>query len=841
MCYEKILDVKPCIMLLTLILLFCRLNFYGNAFSGKLPTELGRLTYLRALDLSENNFSGTLPTEVAKLKNITRFALHQTEGNLGGPLPAFDTFPLLKGLYLQSNSFTGQIADNFIGGIMDKKSEVIVSLASNRLVGSVPESLAAFETLILDLESNGITKLDSQLCIHDQWMRGELGRLPQISRCNAILCPPGTWNEFGKETVEEKCKECGKDTVTFGQTKCGDAQRESREKEILDGLFSMTGGRYWTKPHDNWLKPGVSVCQREGVVCSGDNGDEQHVLEIDLHDFGLRGTIPSDIWELSQVSTLRFSFNAVSVSFQGIANAKALRILDMGHCHLRNLDGMQEAPQGLAEIHLSANQFEATLPREIFELTGIVYQLFLNNNHFSGRLSSEIGKLTHLRQFYLGGNTFTGRIPSEIGLLTNLIGLGLRSNSFTSLPQEIEKLSSLVRLDLSLNQFDSQAFPSFSKNSQLVTIDASSNAFSGFLPKDLLSSVDPKARIDVNLSSNAFVGSVPESWSRFESLNLDLSDNQLTALPETLCTQNSWNGGRVGLLDTCDAILCPPGTHLTGLGRQTDPLQPCETCDEGILSAPFYGMQDCLDPKLVAERNILVSFYDATNGTSWLTQRNWLSLKPVCIWHGIVCNENGFVDSIQLEDNFLVSGPETMDDVSAILTLNELKTLDLKGNDVLLDFQTINQEMTQLEFLRLSGMGLSSLEGISNAVNLKAFHVTNNKITKIPEELYTMTSLESIFLSFNSIQGTISTKIGQLTNLKECYLFGNSLAGSIPSEIGLMTSLAEFVVAHNLLSGSLPDQISYLANLEQLSVYRQQGVELLTGPVPSFSGAPKLW
>jgi hypothetical protein len=80
-----------------------------------------------------------------------------------------------------------------------------------------------------------------------------------------------------------------------------------------------------------------------------------------------------------------------------------------------------------------------------------------------------------------------------------------------------------------------------------------------------------------------------------------------------------------------------------------------------------------------------------------------------------------------------------------------------------------------------------------------------------------------------------------LTNLKECYLFGNSLAGSIPSEIGLMTSLAEFVVAHNLLSGSLPDQISYLANLEQLSVYRQQGVELLTGPVPSFSGAPKLW
>jgi hypothetical protein len=57
----------------------------------------------------------------------------------------------------------------------------------------------------------------------------------------------------------------------------------------------------------------------------------------------------------------------------------------------------------------------------------------------------------------------------------------------------------------------------------------------------------------------------------------------------------------------------------------------------------------------------------------------------------------------------------------------------------------------------------------------------------------------------------------------------------------MMTALADFVASNNFLSGSLPDQVSFLPNLEQFSVYDQQGLELLTGPVPSFSGAPHLW
>jgi Leucine-rich repeat (LRR) protein len=164
----------------------------------------------------------------------------------------------------------------------------------------------------------------------------------------------------------------------------------------------------------------------------------------------------------------------------------------------------------------------------------------------------------------------------------------------------------------------------------------------------------------------------------------------------------------------------------------------------------------------------------------------------------------------------------------------------LKGNDVELDFHQIPSG-SKLEFLRLSGTGLHSIDGISGATALKDLHVTNNEIRSIPEEIYGMANLEYLFLSFNSITGTISRNLGRLTNLKELYMFGNHLTGTIPTDVGLLTELKEFVAATNFLSGELPTELSSLPKLEQVSIYDQGGPELISGKVPSFSAAPNLW
>jgi Leucine-rich repeat (LRR) protein len=166
--------------------------------------------------------------------------------------------------------------------------------------------------------------------------------------------------------------------------------------------------------------------------------------------------------------------------------------------------------------------------------------------------------------------------------------------------------------------------------------------------------------------------------------------------------------------------------------------------------------------------------------------------------------------------------------------------LDLKGNEVQLDFTKL-PSLTKLEYLRMSGTGMSSMVGLSRGTVLKAFHATNNELRNVPEELFSMVHLESLFLSYNSVTGTISRRFGQMSSLKELYMFGNRLTGSIPSELGRLTDLTELVLAHNYLSGIVPDELSFLPNLEQMSIFDQQGVELITGPVPTFSGASKLW
>jgi Leucine-rich repeat (LRR) protein len=74
---------------------------------------------------------------------------------------------------------------------------------------------------------------------------------------------------------------------------------------------------------------------------------------------------------------------------------------------------------------------------------------------------------------------------------------------------------------------------------------------------------------------------------------------------------------------------------------------------------------------------------------------------------------------------------------------------------------------------------------------LRKLEVSNNFISDtIPDELYTLTQLESIYLSFNWFSGTLSTWIGRLSNLSGFFVDSNDLSGTLPSEIGLVSTLS---------------------------------------------------
>jgi LRR receptor-like serine/threonine-protein kinase ERECTA len=150
---------------------------------------------------------------------------------------------------------------------------------------------------------------------------------------------------------------------------------------------------------------------------------------------------------------------------------------------------------------------------------------------------------------------------------------------------------------------------------------------------------------------------------------------------------------------------------------------------------------------------------------------------------------------------------------------------------------------SKLNSLILSSTGQWSTKGISNAKAIQSLHLTDNGLTgTFPEEILKLTKLTSLFLSFNSFNGTIPTHISKLSNLEEFYAFGNKFIGTLPNEsISKLTKLREFIIPNNFLSGKVPSSFNNLATLEQLSLYDQHSSSLMTGTIPSFLNAPRLW
>ena len=139
---------------------------------------------------------------------------------------------------------------------------------------------------------------------------------------------------------------------------------------------------------------------------------KETLQHLDLGGNNLDGDIPSEIWDLTELRTLRLHGN-------------------------KNIHG------GLG--------LTGTIPAEIKNLTKLM-TLSLHGNRFSGPIPTEITELSELGSLTLYGNGFTGTLPPGLGSLP-LTDVDLRDNLLTgSIPSELEKLlPGLRRLNLGAN------------------------------------------------------------------------------------------------------------------------------------------------------------------------------------------------------------------------------------------------------------------------------------------------------------------------------------------------------------------------------------------------------
>ena len=94
--------------------------------------------------------------------------------------------------------------------------------------------------------------------------------------------------------------------------------------------------------------------------------------------------------------------------------------------------------------------------------------------------------------------------------------------------------------------------------------------------------------------------------------------------------------------------------------------------------------------------------------------------------------------------------------------------------------------------------------------------LSNQNLTKVPENIFNQTNLEELNLSNNQLTGAIQSQIGQLKNLKVLNASNNQMTG-VPAEVGQLTNLQTLDLSNNQLTG-LPNEIGNLKNLKTLNI-----------------------
>ncbi|KAH7546179.1 hypothetical protein FEM48_Zijuj01G0173100 [Ziziphus jujuba var. spinosa] len=143
--------------------------------------------------------------------------------------------------------------------------------------------------------------------------------------------------------------------------------------------------------------------------------------------------------------------------------------------------------------------------------------------------------------------------------------------------------------------------------------------------------------------------------------------------------------------------------------------------------------------------------------------------------------------------------------------------------------------------LGASGLGLSGTipdTTIGKLTKLQILDLSNNRITGLPSDLWSLSSLKILNLSLNQISGSLPNNIGNFGLLQSIDLSSNNLSGEIPESITSLVSLQELRLDRNRFEQSIPTGILSCESLVHIDLSSNR----LNGSLPDgfFAAFPKL-
>jgi Leucine-rich repeat (LRR) protein len=393
-----------------------QLSLNSRNLNGKFPTEIGDLTALTYLNLSNNNnINDSIPSEIGKLTELVTLYLYNCA--LNGELPEkLYELDKLQTLYLYSNSLEGSISSS-----IDKMKELrILRLYNNRFT-SLPNEIGRLTKLNdIRISSNQLTSLPDSIA--------QLSSLVTLEASNNLISSLpllGGLSSLSSLTMDNN----------FLTDLTGKLTGLNITSLFLSGNkgLSLSGIADEVKTLTNLATLNASNCTfNEGLPA--DLFDTANLINLYLTNSKITGQIPAAV-QNAPLNQLVLENNEIN----GSIPLELTRLKNLNYLNLNNNQFTGSIPdsigqlENLGNLYLSGNSLTGSIPQTIGRLKKLS-NFRVENNELSGTLTDSLINCIQLDYLYLTNNKVSGAFPAALLNHADLDYLYLENNLFSSLP-----------------------------------------------------------------------------------------------------------------------------------------------------------------------------------------------------------------------------------------------------------------------------------------------------------------------------------------------------------------------------------------------------------------------
>nr|XP_017223247.1 PREDICTED: probable LRR receptor-like serine/threonine-protein kinase At3g47570 isoform X2 [Daucus carota subsp. sativus] len=349
-----------------------KIQLSNNKFTGNIPISLSNASRLQVIDLQFNNFSGPVSIDFGRLLHLQNLVLESNNLGLGGQsdlsfLNSLINCSSLKILKLGGNNFRGSLPHS----VANLSNELtMISLADNRISGSIPLEIGKFINLIfLSLEGNRFTGI----------IPPEIAKLRKLQR-----------------------------VLLSNNRLSGNIPASIGNLSMLDEVHLENNELNGTIP------PSFGHCPM--------------LVLLELSQNNLSGSIPSKLFDISPFSLkLNLSQNHLVGSLPaGVGALKTLVELDISENQLSGLIPTQLADCiALNSLNMQGNFIQGNISQSMKKLRGLQY-LDLSRNKLSGKIPDFLETLS-LKYLNLSRNNLEGEVLKK-GVFANASAFSIVGN-----------------------------------------------------------------------------------------------------------------------------------------------------------------------------------------------------------------------------------------------------------------------------------------------------------------------------------------------------------------------------------------------------------------------------